>query len=169
MSRPRAPKRDPAHGVAAGASNKVTVFHASAANSAMFKDRTLEVLRYLSTGALSVALNLLILLTLMHFGVHYLVAICICFVAVTTISFGINRVWTFRKHAAGVYEDFGRYILVSLAQLPVSLASFAACVEWLHLPPALAAVVVSAIFAPALYLLHRGWTFGLGWLFGKSY
>lgn len=135
----------------------------------MFKDRLLEVLRYLSTGALSVALNLLILLTLMHFGVHYLVAICVCFVAVTTISFGINRLWTFRKRAAGAHKDFGRYLLVALAQLPMSLASFAACVELLHLPPPMAAVVVSAIFAPALYLLHRGWSFGLGWLYGKSY
>ena len=135
----------------------------------MSKDRLLEVLRYLSTGALSVALNLLILLTLMHFGVHYLVAICVCFVAVTTISFGINRLWTFRKRAGGAHKDFGRYLLVALAQLPISLVSFAACVELLHLPPPMAAVVVSAIFAPALYLLHRGWSFGLGWLYGKSY
>jgi putative flippase GtrA len=168
MSRGHARKRDPAHGVGAGASNMVTVY-ASAANSAMFNDRSLEVLRYLSTGALSVALNLLILLTLMHFGVHYLVAICVCFVAVTTISFGINRLWTFRKRTGEARKDFGRYLLVALLQLPTSLASFGACVELLHLPPPMAAVAVSALFAPALYLLHRGWSFSLGWFHRKSY
>src|SRR4051812_47548170 len=135
----------------------------------MFKDRSLEVLRYLSTGVLSVALNLLILLSLMHLGVHYLVAICVCFVAVTTISFGINRLWTFRKRVAGVRRDFSRYLLVALLQLPLSLGGFAVCVELLHMQPPLAAIVISAVFAPALYLLHRGWSFGLRWLHGKSY
>jgi putative flippase GtrA len=135
----------------------------------MFKEKSLEVLRYLSTGALSVALNLLILLSLLHLGVHYLVAICVCFVAVTTISFGINRSWTFRKRTTGARRDFGRYFLVALLQLPLSLSCFGACVELLHMPPPMAAVVVSAMFAPVLYLLNRGWSFGLRWFHEKSF
>ena len=114
------------------------------------------MLRYLGTGVLSVGLNLLILLSLMHLGVHYLAAICVCFVAVTTISFGVNRFWTFRKHAAGVRRDFGRYFLVALLQLPLSLSCFGACVELVHMSPPVAAVVVSGVFAPVLYLLIEG-------------
>ena len=135
----------------------------------MFNEKSLEVLRYLSTGVLSVGLNLLILLALMRLGVHYLLAICVCFVAVTTISFGINRFWTFRKRATGVRQDFGRYFLVALVQLPLSLSCFGACVELVHMRPPMAAVVVSALFAPVLYLLNRGWSFGLRWFHEKSY
>jgi putative flippase GtrA len=163
-------KRDAEHGVAAHASNRVTLgAFARIPRPSMFSDRSLEILRYLSTGLLSVALNLLILVFLTHLGVQYMVAICICFISVTTISFSINRRWTFRKSDTGAQKDFRRYFSVALLQLPLSLGAFSVCVEVLHLSPPAAAVAVSAVFAPALYFLHRSWSFGLRWLHERSH
>jgi putative flippase GtrA len=89
-------------------------------------------------------------------------------VAVTFVSFGVNRLWTFSKRDAGVRKDFARYVSVVVLQLPLSLGAFSFCIEGLHLSPPAAAVLVSVVFAPANYLLHRSWSFGLRWLHERS-
>ena len=93
-----------------------------------------------------------------------MLAICICFVAVTVVSFGVNRLWTFNKCGAGAHKDFGRYVLAALLQLPASLLIFNLMVEAGRFTPAVAAVLTAAVFAPVGYLLHRGWSFGLRWV-----
>jgi putative flippase GtrA len=131
----------------------------------MIVDRAFEILRYVATGALSVALNILVVVILTELvGLNYLLSISICFVTVTFVSFCLNRGWTFRKGQGGAPQDLARYVLVTLLQLPVSLASCSVCVELLHLPYELAMALVSALFVPMSYLLHRRWSFGMRWL-----
>jgi putative flippase GtrA len=128
----------------------------------MIVSRAAEVLRYLATGALSVALNLLIILSLTEWaGLHYLASITVCFVTVTFVSFCLNRVWTFGKRKAGVFGDLARYALVTLTQLPLSLGGCSLCVEVFRIPYPIAVAFVSIVFIPATYLLHRSWSFGL--------
>jgi len=127
----------------------------------MVVSRASEVLRYLATGALSVALNLLIILALTEWaGLHYLASISVCFVTVTFVSFCLNRVWTFGKRTAGVSRDLARYTLVTLTQLPLSLGGCSLCVEIFRIPYPIAVAFVSIVFMPATYLLHRSWSFG---------
>jgi putative flippase GtrA len=90
--------------------------------------RLLEIGRYGFTGALSVGLNLLVIVFLTErLKFHYLVSISVCFVTVTFVSFCLNRVWTFRKRES------------------------------------IAVIVVSLVFVPTTYLMHRRWSFGLRW------
>ncbi len=131
--------------------------------------RILEILRYLVTGAMSVALNLIIIVTLTEYaGFHYLLSICVCFVTVTFVSFAINRIWTFRKHGGGAPSDLLRYVVVTLIQVPLSLGACSFCVEWLHLSYPVAVVLVAIVCAPTSYLLHRSWSFGLQRLGGRA-
>jgi len=128
----------------------------------MLRARAAEVVRYLLTGAISVALNLLIIVALTEgLGLNYLVSISVCFVTVTFVSFYLNRFWTFRKHERGVPRDLARFVLVTLTQLPVSLAVCSFGVEVLKLPYAVTIVLASMLFVPSTYLLHRCWSFGL--------
>jgi putative flippase GtrA len=130
----------------------------------MILTRVLEALRYLVTGALCVALNLLIILFLTErVGLHYLVSISVCFVTVTFVGFCLNRVWTFGKREAGIEADLVRYMFVALVQLPVSLGACSACVGLFQMPYPIAIVLVSIVFVPATYLLHRSWSFALRW------
>jgi putative flippase GtrA len=127
--------------------------------------RILEILRYVATGTLSVALNILVVAFLTErVGLHYLMSISVCFVTVTFVSFCLNRIWTFRKRAPGMSGDLARYVAVTFTQLPLSLISCSICVELLHIPYPLAMALVSAVFVPTTYLLHRYWSFGLKWL-----
>ena len=128
----------------------------------MFLSRAFEIVRYLATGALCVALNVLIIVFLTErLGLHYLLSILVCFVLVTSVGFGLNRVWTFRKRGAGARRDLARYVAVTLTQIPVSLVACGFCVELLHIPYPMAVVLVACLFAPTTYLLHRRWSFGL--------
>jgi putative flippase GtrA len=126
----------------------------------MVVSRATEVLRYLATGALSVALNLLIIVSLTDWaGLHYLASISVCFVTVTLISFCLNRFWTFGKRKPRVSGDLVRYALVTLTQVPLSLGACSLCVEVFHIPYPIAVVFVSIVFTPMTYLLHRSWSF----------
>jgi len=127
--------------------------------------RLLEICRYAITGALSVGLNLLVIVFLTErLKFHYLVSLSVCFVTVTFVSFCLNRVWTFRKQeAAGRRGDLARYALLTLTQLPLSLGGTSLCVEVFHLTYPIAVIVVSIVTVPTTYLLHRRWSFGLRW------
>jgi putative flippase GtrA len=132
------------------------------AHRSMILSRALEVLRYLATGTLCVALNLLIILFLTEWvGLHYLVSLSVCFVTVTFVGFYLNRVWTFRKRAGGAPVDLARYVFVTLVQLPLSLGACSICVDLLRIPYPIAIVLVSVAFVPLTYVLHRSWSFGL--------
>jgi putative flippase GtrA len=128
----------------------------------MLLSRIFEVARYLATGALCVALNVLVIVFLTEkVGLHYLLSIFMCFALVTAVGFGLNRVWTFRKRGAGVELDMARYFIVTLSQIPVSLVCCGICVELLHIPYPATVVLVGGLCAPFNYLLHRRWSFGL--------
>jgi len=135
----------------------------------MIASRILEVIRFAATGVASVGLNLLIVMFLTErLGLHYLASITVCFVAVTLVSFWMNRVWTFRKRLAGTTTDLRRYACMALACLLLSLALSSACVEFLGMPYPVATVLLSLVFAPLTYLAHRRWSFGLRWLSDKG-
>jgi putative flippase GtrA len=127
--------------------------------------RLLEIGRYGFTGALSVGLNLLVIVFLTErLKFHYLVSISVCFVTVTFVSFCLNRVWTFRKReSVGSQGDLVRYAVLTLTQLPLSLGASSLCVEVFHMPYPIAVIVVSLVFVPTTYLMHRRWSFGLRW------
>jgi putative flippase GtrA len=93
--------------------------------------------------------------------VPYLLSICVCFVTVTLVSFYLNRTWTFRKHGGAVRVDLGRFVLVTLAQLILSLSFCGYGVEHFGLPYTLVVAASSVVFVPVTFLLHRGWSFGL--------
>jgi putative flippase GtrA len=128
----------------------------------MLPARVAEICRYLLTGAITVALNLLIIVLLTEgAGLNYLVSISVCFVTVTFVNFFLNRYWTFRKRGRGVPQDLGRFALVAAINLPLSLAACSFGVEVLKLPYVAAVALTSILFVPTTYLLHRGWSFGL--------
>jgi putative flippase GtrA len=121
-----------------------------------------ELIRFIATGSLSVALNLLIVAVSTEWlGLHYLLSLGICFIIVTVLSFCLNRWWTFRKVEGGVPIDLARYCLIALGHLLVSLGACAICVEIFHLHYLVAMAMLSIAFVPITFLLHRYWSFGL--------
>lgn len=126
---------------------------------------TTQLLRYVATGVLSVLLNTIIVVVLSHYlGMHYLVSIGVCFCTVTLLSFFINRRWTFEKREGKVGLDATRYFTVNFLYLLLCLILAHLLVERAGVPYPAAIVLLSILFVPINFLVHRHWSFSLPWL-----
>ena len=122
-----------------------------------------QIARFLATGAISVAMNVLVIVALTEWvGLHYLVSTGVCFLSVTTLSFVLNRTWTFRKRGGAPVVDFARYALVVLVNLALSLLLTYVLVDY-GVPYPVATVLLSLLFVPASFLVHRRWSFNVPW------
>ncbi|HEX3837009.1 MAG TPA: GtrA family protein [Steroidobacteraceae bacterium] len=129
-----------------------------------FTSRLVEVMKFIATGTLSVALNTVIIILLtQRLGLPYQVSIIACFLVVTFISFCLNRFWTFQLRRQSKRADLGRYVCVGIFQLVMSLLLTTFCVEVLHLQYVLAVVILSILLAPITFLLHRRVSFRIKW------
>ena len=126
--------------------------------------KALEILRYLATGSLSVLLNIVVVIFFTEWvGLNYLASVSVCFVTVTFMSFFLNRSWTFYDGKLSLLRELARYLIVQTTQLPLSLLAIWYCVQILHLSYPLSMALISAVFVPTTYLIHRRWSFGLRW------
>ena len=80
-----------------------------------------ELAKFCVVGATGYGVNIAVYTTLIHAGLHYLVAAtCSFFVAVTS-NYVWNRLWTFRHRRAGVAAQGIQFFAVSLASLGANL------------------------------------------------
>lgn len=127
-----------------------------------------ELARYAVTGGLCVLLNVLLAMVFTeYFGLHYLVSLGLCSTVVIVIGFFLNKAWTFRKHGSAVFPEFLRYSLATGANVIIGLWACALLVEQFSVHYLWAIAVVGVVSAPLTYIVHRVWTFGLSWVFGK--
>jgi putative flippase GtrA len=72
-------------------------------------------------GAIGYVINLGVYTTLLHAGLHYLVAATGSFFVAVSSNYLLNRFWTFREHRAGVAAQGMRFFAVSLVSLGANL------------------------------------------------
>lgn len=127
--------------------------------------RTLELTRYGLTGALGASLNIGLVLLLTHYAaIHYLLSLVISSILVTIVGFFLNRTWTFRQSGRARRPEFLRYVIITATQVGVGVIVCAWLVHFVGLHYLVAVACVAILSAPVIYLLHRGWSFGLSWL-----
>jgi putative flippase GtrA len=126
------------------------------------------MIRYLATGALGAALNVVVAVFLTEYvGLNYLVSLTICSAIVIVVGFFLNRSWTFRKRGTAVAAEFLRYALITGINVPIGLVACAVLVKEAEIPYPYAIAIVAVTFAPITYAIHRAWTFGLSWFRGQ--
>jgi putative flippase GtrA len=80
-----------------------------------------QLAKFCAVGAVGYGVNLAVYASLLHAGLHYLLAAtCSFFVAVAS-NYTLNRHWTFRDRRGGVAAQGMRFFLVSLASLGANL------------------------------------------------
>ncbi len=132
------------------------------------RQRLGEIARYIVTGGVCVMLNVLIAMVLTeYFKFHYLVSLAICSAIVTVVGFVLNKSWTFRKQGSAVLPEFLRYSLVTGINIVITLLVCALLVERLGIPYLYAIAMIGVGAAPLTYIVHRAWSFGLSWYYGK--
>jgi putative flippase GtrA len=92
------------------------------------------------------------------FGVWYLAASAIGFVAGATNGFLLNRRWTFREHVGDALTPV-RWAIVQGCGLGVDEALLYVFVHDAHLDKLLAQVFATAVVTLTTFFVNRAWTF----------
>src|SRR5213080_490169 len=79
--------------------------------------------KFCVVGAVGYLINLAVYDTLLHGGLHYLMAATCSFLVAVTSNYIWNRLWTFREHRGHVGVQGMRFFLVSLVALGANLAA----------------------------------------------
>lgn len=80
-----------------------------------------QLAKFCVVGAIGYGINLAVYDTLLHAGLHYLLAATCSFLVAVTSNYTWNRLWTFRHHRGGVAAQGTRFFIVSLASLGANL------------------------------------------------
>jgi putative flippase GtrA len=84
----------------------------------------------------------------------------IAFFAVNFLGFWLNRHFTFRAKREAAVAQAPRFYFVQGVSLALNLACMYLLVGVVGVNAVLASLSVSALFAIASFVAHRGWTFG---------
>jgi len=85
------------------------------------RDNWTQLAKFCVVGAVGYLINLGVYATLLHGGLHFLVAATGSFLVAVTSNYTWNRLWTFRDRRRGVAEQGVRFFVVSLASLGANL------------------------------------------------
>jgi putative flippase GtrA len=80
-----------------------------------------ELAKFCVVGAIGYAVNLAVYASLIHAGLHYLVAATCSFLVAVTSNYTLNRLWTFRHRRRGVASQGARFFVVALGSLGANL------------------------------------------------
>ena len=94
--------------------------------------------------------NNIFLITLVKFGVNYLVALWICYVPILLLAYALHTSVTFQVDRS--FRSFLRYALVTLANYPLWIASLFLLRSGLRLPIEVAAPIGTIIAFIGNYL-----------------
>ena len=133
------------------------------------RDRPLPVLKnapvaiqFVKFGIVGVSNTLLTLVVytvmLKVFGVWYLAASAIGFVAGATNGFLLNRRWTFREHVGAAFTPV-RWAIVQGCGLGIDEVLLYLFVHDAHLDKLLAQVFATAVVTVTTFFVNRAWTF----------
>jgi len=80
-----------------------------------------QLAQFCLVGGVGYGVNLAVYASLLHAGLHYLVAATCSFLVAVTSNYTWNRLWTFRDRRAGVAAQGVRFFAVSLLSLGANL------------------------------------------------
>jgi putative flippase GtrA len=80
-----------------------------------------ELAKFCIVGAIGYVVNLAVYASLIHAGLHYLVAATCSFLVAVTSNYVLNRLWTFRHRRRGVASQGARFFVVALGSLGANL------------------------------------------------
>ncbi len=118
-----------------------------------------QFLRFATVGVSNTLLALAIYTVLVEvFGVWYLLASAIGFIAGAVNGFLLNRAWTFRGHRGDALTPV-RWAVVQSCGLALDEALLFLCVKGAGLDELVAQAVAIAIVVLATFAANRAWTF----------
>ena len=120
-----------------------------------------QFIRFLVAGAFVVTVNLSILYFLTSIvGVYYLISNIVAFLVAFTISFFLQKSWTFNDRSRDLmHMQLPLYLGVQLVNLACNTALMYGFVEYLHIWYILSQAIISFCLAMAIFFVNKRWIF----------
>jgi len=115
--------------------------------------------KFAVVGAIGYAINLAVYRTLLHAGLHFLVAATISFLAAVTSNYTWNRLWTFRENRGHIGIQGMRFFLVSLAALGANLVILDLLVDVGGVDKFFANAIAIVLVMPLNFVGNKLWSF----------
>lgn len=94
------------------------------------------------------------------FGIWYLASAIVAFILAFTVSFTLQKFWTFGDHSReGLHTQIGIYFLVSVVNLALNTLLVFIFVEWAGLFYLFAQIVASALIAIESFFIYQRFIF----------
>ncbi len=120
-----------------------------------------QIGRFFITGGIAFVVNISVLYwatSILH--VYYLASTVIAFVASFSVSFCMQKFWTFRDHAPDQWHiQFYRYLTLQLINLGLNACLMYVFVEYVHLWYLLAQTFILLGLAVISFLVNRNYIF----------
>tara|TARA_Y100000310_G_C20400183_1_gene677026 strand:- start:288 stop:674 length:387 start_codon:yes stop_codon:yes gene_type:complete len=119
-----------------------------------------QLAKYFTIGTISTLINLSVLYLLVeYFNFYYILAAAIAYILAITNSFFWNKKWTFNNKLHEYRKQYGKYLLVSVFGLIISLSLLIFFVEVLNFWYLLSQLFSIAFVGMATFLSNKYWTF----------
>jgi len=120
-----------------------------------------KIAKYLFSGGMATATNLLVLYVLTNFfGVYYLLSSIFAFIVSIGVSFNMQKFWAFEDSSKDdVQAQFILYSLVVLANLALNTVLVYALVQWLSIWYLLAQLLGGIVIAVVGFFAYRNVVF----------
>ena len=115
--------------------------------------------KFCVVGAVGYLINLAVYDTLLHAGLHYLLAATCSFLVAVTSNYTWNRLWTFREQRGHLGIQGMRFFLVSLAALGANLVVLHLLVVYGGLGRLLAQAIAIVLVTPLNFVGNKLWSF----------
>ena len=117
-----------------------------------------QLVRYASVGIVSNLMLYLAYLGLTAFGLGHKTAMTIAYVTGVTLSFVMNRNWSF-GHSGAAHWALARYVAAYVFGYLLNLGLLLFGVDYLNLPHQAVQAVAVFIVAGTLFIMHKFWVF----------
>jgi putative flippase GtrA len=115
--------------------------------------------KFAVVGAVGYAINLAVYRTLLHSGLHFLLAATFSFLAAVTSNYIWNRLWTFRENRGHIGIQGMRFFLVSLAALGANLLILDLLVDIAGVDKFFANAIAIVLVMPLNFVGNKLWSF----------
>jgi len=117
--------------------------------------------KYIFSGGMATATNLLILYLLTEYvHLYYLASSVVAFISSVVVSFTMQKFWTFDNQSTeNLHKQFSLYFFVVILNLALNTFLVYALVEWFLVWYLLAQFIAGAVIAVASFFVYRNFIF----------
>lgn len=123
----------------------------------MKKQQRLEIAKFCLVGGISVLIGYIILYVLTEYvSFWYLASSIIAFFVSNTISFMLQKFWTFKDtERKNIYKKFVLYMIVTIVYFLINTAGIYTITEYFHIYYILSQIIMTIILSISSYFTSR--------------